>query len=179
MSIFEGSEYDDSIRQKRTSTLIGVWKSLIETGKFDSTRFKLSTPLVNETIEYYLGDLKSIRRRYKIENSRIQLHKIAGMMAGAIMRFRPVIPLFEEVETEYDLVANEVLAIFHGVAICGEYTLKDGRLEIVDQEWFDSWVKDFVYFLHHRHYTSEALIFVFETLTCLRFPENLSPKKEP
>src|SRR4051812_28783917 len=81
------------IREKRTQTLIGVWKSLVDAGKFDENRLRLSVPLVNETIEYYLGDYASLKRRYRIEDTRIQLHKIAGMMAGAIMRFRPIVPL--------------------------------------------------------------------------------------
>jgi hypothetical protein len=35
-----------------------------------------------------------------------------------------------------------------------------------------------VYLLHYRHYTSEALIFTFETLTWLRFPNNMRPIEE-
>jgi len=166
------------IREKRTQTLIGVWKSLVDTGKFDENRLRLSVPLVNETIEYYLGDYASLKRRYRIEDTRIQLHKIAGMMAGAIMRFRPIVPLVEVFETEYELVANELLAVIHGVAICGEYAARDGHLEIVDEEWFDPWLKDFLYMLHYRHYTSEALMFAFETLTWLRFRDNMRTTSE-
>ena len=164
----------DEIREKRVCTLIGLWRSLVESGKLSEDRLKLSTPLLNETVEYYLGDLESIKRRYKIQNSRIQLHKIAGMMAGAILRFRPIIPIAETIESDYEVVANELFAVLHGIAVCGEYNLRDGRLDIVEEEWFDPWLKDFVYLLHYRHYTSEALIFVFETLTWLRFPDNMA-----
>ncbi len=173
MLVPDEKDYLDDIREKRVRTLIGTWKSLVQTGRFSGERLKLSVPLLNETVEYYIGDLKSLKRRYGIESSKIQLHKIAGMMAGAIMRFRPIIPQFDKIESEYELVANELLAVFHGVAICGEYNLTDGRLEIVDEEWFDPWLKDFLYLLHYRHYTSEALIFTFETLTYLRFPKNV------
>jgi len=174
MSVSNEKAYLDAIREKRVRTLIGLWKSLVETGKFSEERLKLSNPLLNETVEYYLGDLESLKRRYKIQDSRIQLHKIAGMMAGAILRFRPIIPIVDKIESEYEVVANELFAVLHGIAICGEYNLTDGRLDIVDEEWFDSWLKDFIYLLHYRHYTSEALIFTFETLTCLRFPKNMS-----
>lgn len=178
MSVPDEKAYIAGVREKRVRTLLGTWKSLVQTDKFSAERLKLSTPLLNETVEYYLGDLQSLKRRYKIEDSRIQLHKIAGMMAGAILRFRPIIPLVDQFESEYEVVANELFAILHGVAICGEYHLKDGRLDIIDQEWFDPWLKDFLYFLHYRHYTSEALIFTFETLSYLRFPENMNPVEE-
>jgi len=168
----------DELRAKRVRTLIGVWKSLVQTGKFSDARLKLSVPLLNETVEYYLGDLDSLKRRYRIDKSRVQLHKIAGMMAGAILRFRPIIPIVDKITSEYELVANELFAIFHGIAICGEYNLHDGRLEIIDEEWFDPWLQDFLYLLHYRHYTSEALIFTFETLTWLRFPKNMAPVDE-
>ena len=100
------------------------------------------------------------------------------MMAGAILRFRPIIPIVERIESEYELVANELFAVIHGVAVCGEYNLTDGRFDIVDEEWFDPWLKDFIYLLHYRHYTSEALIFTFETLTWLRFPNNMRATEE-
>jgi hypothetical protein len=170
--------YIDVIREKRVRTLIGTWKSLVQTGKFSDARLKLAVPLLNETVEYYLGDLESLKRRYRIENSRIQLHKIAGMMAGAILRFRPIVPIVDKIESQYEVVANELFAVIHGIAICGEYHLTDGRLDIVDEEWFEPWLKDFLYLLHYRHYTSEALIFTFETLTWLRFPRNMHPVKE-
>src|SRR4051794_30910380 len=105
--------YLDAVREKRLRTLIGLWKSLVETGRFSEERLKLSVPLLNETVEYYLGDLQSLKRRYKIQDSRVQLHKIAGMMAGAILRFRPIIPLFDKMESEYEIVANELFAVLH------------------------------------------------------------------
>jgi hypothetical protein len=178
MSVPDKKAYLNATREKRVRTLIGLWKSLVETDKFSEKRLKLSPPLLNETVEYYLGDLESLKRRYKIQDTRIQLHKIAGMMAGAILRFRPIIPIVDKIDSEYEVVANEFFAVLHGVAICGEYNLTDGRLDIVDEEWFDPWLKDFIYLLHYRHYTSEALIFTFETLTWLRFPKNMCPIEE-
>jgi hypothetical protein len=178
MFVSDEKIYIEKLREKRVRTLIGIWKSLVQTGKFSDARLKLSVPLLNETVEYYLGDLDSLKRRYRIQNSRIQLHKIAGMMAGAILRFRPIIPLVDKIESEYEIVANELFAVFHGIAICGEYNLTDGRLDIVDEEWFEPWLKDFLYLLHYRHYTSEALIFTFETLTWLRFPKNMHQTDE-
>ena len=162
-----------AIREKRVKTLIGVWDSLVSNGKIDPRRQNLSTPLINEVVEHYIADLIVLRIRYKIENSKIQLHKIAGLIAASILRYRPVIPLVESFNSDYELYANEILAVMHGIAICGEYTEKDGPLEIIDEDWFDQWLKDFLYLMHCRHTTPESLIFIFETLCCLRFPKNI------
>ena len=161
------------IREKRIKTLIGVWDSLVSNGKLDSTRLKLSSPLINEVVEHYISDYTILRKRYKIAQSKIQLHKIAGLMAASILRYRPVIPLVETFQSDYEIFSNEILAVMHGIAICGEYVAKDGPLEIIDEDWFDQWFKDFLYLLHCRNYTAESLIFVFETLCCLRFKINM------
>ena len=163
----------EAIREKRTKTLIGVWDLLISNGQINSLRLHLSTPLINEVIEHYIADYSVLRQRYKIQNSKIQLHKISGLMAASILRYRPVVPLVEEFKTDYEICANEILAVIHGIAICGEYVAKDGPLEILNEEWFDKWLKDFLYLLHCRNYTPESLIFVFQTLCCLRFPVNM------
>lgn len=167
-----------AIREKRVKTLIGVWDSLVSSGKIDPLRQKLSTPLINEVVEHYIADLIVIKTRYKIGGSKIQLHKIAGLVAASILRYRPVVPLIENFKTDYEIYANEILAVMHGIAICGEYTEKDGPLEILDENWFDQWVKDFLYLAHCRNTTPESLMFIFETLCCLRFPKNLQNMSE-
>lgn len=166
-------ETREEIGTKRLAVILGVWEQLVAAEKFDPRRLKLATPLVNEVIEYYLNDLSILKQRYRIEANLIQLHKIAGLMTAAILRFRPIVPLTDEVEGEYELYANELLAIIHGVVICGEYAAKDGTLDILDEPWFNPWLKDFLFLLHFRHVTSEGLIFIFQTLTVLRFPGNL------
>ena len=152
----------EAIREKRTKTLIGVWDLLISNGQINSLRLHLSTPLINEVIEHYIADYSVLRQRYKIQNSKIQLHKISGLMAASILRYRPVVPLVEEFKTDYEICANEILAVIHGIAICGEYVAKDGPLEILNEEWFDKWLKDFLYLLHCRNYTPES--------TCKTYP---------
>lgn len=162
-----------AIREKRTKTLIGVWDLLVASGKLDPKKFQLSPPLINEVVEHYIADYSVLRQRYKIQSSKIQLHKIAGLVAASIMRYRPVTPLVDEFKTDYEICANEILAVIHGIAICGEYTEKDSPLEILDEEWFDRWFRDFLYLLHCRNYTPESLIFVFQTLCSLRFQQNM------
>lgn len=162
-------EEKDAARLKRTKTLIGVWDILVASGEIDGECLKLSAPLVNEVIEHYLADLEIIKKRYRIEN-RIQLHKVAGLMAGAIMRFRPVIPIGDVFTNELDIYANEILSIYHGLAICGEYIDKDERIGISLEPWFAGWIKNFIYLLHHRTYTSESIILIYETLCYSHFP---------
>ena len=169
--------YQQHIRAKRTQTLLGVWNTLVANGQLSATKFKLSAPLVNEVIEQYVADLGILKKRYRIEQ-RIQLHKIAGLMTAAILRFRPVIPLVEEYTSEYDMCANELLAIFHGVAICGEYTTKDGCLDVIAEDWFNRWLRDFLYLLHYRNHTPESLMFIYETLCCVRFRANLEKSED-
>ncbi len=164
----------ERIRRKRIETLIGVWDILLQNKKFDSSRLRLSPPLVNEVIEQYLADYSVLKVRYKIQGTKIQLHKIAGLLTASILRFRPVIPLVNEYESDYEMCANEILAVIQGVAICGEYTAKDGHLALTQEAWFNEWFKDFIFLLHRRNYTAESVIFVYQTLCCLRFPENLT-----
>ena len=164
--------YIAEIRAKRTSVLLGIWEHLVKSGKVNPDRQKLAVPLLGEVVEYYINDLCILKRRYRIDTNRIQLHKIAGLMTGAVLRFRPIIPLVDELESEYELYANELLAVVNGIAICGEYAAKDGQLEIFDEPWFNPGLKDFLFLLHFRHITSEGLIFVYQTLTTLKFPQN-------
>ncbi len=173
MSAQDDPDVLQPIREKRTQTLIGVWDSLVASNKFDPARLKLSVPLVNEVIEHYLSDYIILKKRYKIEDSRIQLHKVAGLMSAAILRYRPIIPLIDEYASDYEISANEILAVIQGIAICGEYTAKDSHLEILDESWFERWFRDFLYLLHCRNYTAESLIMIYETICCLKFPKNL------
>ena len=89
-----------TLRIKRTQVLVGTWKALVAHNKLDPERLKLSAPLTNEVIEYYLADNSAIKARYKI-SGRIQLHKVAGLMTAAILRFRPIIPLVDEYESYF------------------------------------------------------------------------------
>lgn len=162
-----------AVRLKRTETLVGVWDILVATGKLDGAAFKLSTPLVNEVIEHYIADLEVMKLRYKIHDL-IHLHKVAGLMTGAIMRFRPVIPIGDEYPSEISIYANEIMAIYHGIAICGQEVERNERMRISTKAWFANWMKDFIYLLHHRNHNPESLIFIYETLCYSHFPSSFT-----
>ena len=76
-------------RRKRLQALIGCWSDFSIINK-DS--YLLSPVLVEEVVEHYIQDLEILKTRYVI-NNKAQLHKVAGLMAAAIVRFRPIIPL--------------------------------------------------------------------------------------
>ena len=162
----------EEIRAKRMAVLLGVWDRLLLAGKVSKTHLRLSPLLANEVIEQYMADRDVLRKRYKI-SGRIQLHKIAGLMAAAILRFRPAVPMTDDLNLPVELYANELLAVYHGVAICAELTARDQYVGLIESPWFGRWLNEFIYLLHFRNYTAESLVFIFYTLTVLNFPENL------
>jgi hypothetical protein len=159
------------IRARRLKTFLGVWSAIKAKGEFPEDQVTLSKALLNEVVEHYIMDVRIMRRRYNITDN-IQLHKIAGLTTCALMRFRPIVPLKDEFRSEDQMYANETFAIIHGIAICGEYTNREGELKILEEPWFEGWYNSFRYLLHFRNYTAESIIFAYETITRLRFPEN-------
>jgi hypothetical protein len=169
------SKYLDNLRKKRMQTLIGVWKALDEASLVPDS-YRLSSLLINEVVEHYISDVRVIKFRYRIED-RIKLHKVAGLMTASIVRFKPAIACQEEKIDVYDPFINESFAIIHGLAICGECEQNDEYLALTKEPWFDQWLNDFRYLLRYRNYTAESLIFIFQTLCELRFPEYSEPIK--
>lgn len=171
---FLSDEKIEVIKQKRSVLMARVWEHFIAEKIVDPDRFHFSIPLINEIIAHYLDDVKAIKCRYKILDC-IQLHKVAGLMTALIMRYRPIVPRkdVDKYVGEEDAYLNEQFAIFHGLAICGELSLPECE-EMAQEDWFESWVLDFKYLLHARNYTPESLIFVFETISMLKFPKNFT-----
>jgi hypothetical protein len=169
---------ETDIREKRYFLIKSLWNLMISQGYFKDDRLKLSIPLVDEVIEHYIADWAIIKIRYKIPNE-IQLHKIAGLMAASILRYRPIIPLTDDLDGKHEIYANEFFAILHGLAICGEFSLEKCQM-LATEDWFETWLDDFLHLLHRRNYTAEALAFIFETLCIFAFQENFekSSKKK-
>lgn len=157
----------EAIGAKRLATLRGIWRTLVANNLFYENRLVLSEAALGEIVEFYLSDLRIIKRRYNIRG-RIKRHKIAGLMTSAILRFRPIHVVGGHYENDAELYANEFFAIIHALAICGERNDQTLRIEILSEDWFGAWLDSFMYLLHHRNYTSESLIMIFETLSLLR-----------
>lgn len=79
----------EEIRHKRTAQLLGTWSMMQQRFKdLNGTAF-LHSHLVAETVERYLRDREELIARHNIRG-RIQRHKIAGLMASAIVKTRPI-----------------------------------------------------------------------------------------
>lgn len=167
-SVYPSIDEIEFVRGKRRRTLVETWELLPHS---KDSRYKLSIPQVIDVVEHYIEDWKALKRRYNIADE-IQLHKIAGLVAGTIMRYRPILFLADAVETESDLYANEKLAIFHGLAICSEMS-KSPLDGFINNPRFDRWLNDFIFLLRKRNYTSESLMLVFQTISLQAFPEGL------
>ena len=161
----------DEIRFKRTHTLVATWDLMQERYRdLKGTAF-LHNHLVAEVVENYLLDRESLVHRHTIRG-RIQRHKIAGLMAAAIVKTRPV-QLYDDMGKGARLSRdNETLAVLHCIAICGE-GYKEKALELVKLPQFATWYSDFIYQLRRRHDCGAWCSLVFETLSFTYFPTNL------
>ncbi|MDR2554365.1 MAG: hypothetical protein LBC64_02955 [Fibromonadaceae bacterium] len=162
------------IREKRINSIVSAWKLLTEAGILTSDTMFLSQPLLEETVEYYLSDRDILKTRYKIED-KIQLYKVAGLIANAIVRVKPIIPKPElnSFTKDSEIYANEILAIYHALAVCSEY---DTSYNITEEDWFPKWLDSIVFMLHQRRHTAEMLMSVFETISRILYKNGL---KEP
>ena len=156
------------IKEKRTECILQSFKTLADEGLISADTMYLSISLLEETVEYYLSDRDILKIRYNIDD-RIQLHKVAGLLANAIVRIKPIVPRpsLESFSQDSEIYANEILAVYEGLAICSEY---DVESRITKEPWFDEWFDNFIFMLHHRRYTAESLMFIFETVSRICFP---------
>lgn len=161
------------LRERRMDSLIGVWEQLCS-GVLNKERLYLNPDLINEVVEHYIADYRVMKWRYNIQG-RIQLHKIAGLIACAILRYRPILPKDGVTLTEDELRANELYAVYHGIAVCAEYHREN--LKITKEPFFLQWLDNFTFLLHYRNYTPEAIIFVFETFSWFAFPKNFTTEE--
>ncbi|MDR0306114.1 MAG: hypothetical protein LBI42_04660 [Chitinispirillales bacterium] len=159
---------NESIKDKRIECLCQSFKTLKEAGLISTDTMYMSVPLLEETVKYYLSDMEVLKKRYSITD-RIQLHKIAGLLTNAIVRVKPVVPIpdIKSFSKDSEIYANEILAIYEGLAICSEYDLE---YQITKEPWFDEWFNNFIFMLHHRRHTAESLMFIFETVSRICFP---------
>jgi hypothetical protein len=105
--------------------------------------------------------------RYGIAG-KVQPQKTAGLMAAAVMRFRPVLPKNPGDENLLWQEANEYLATFHGLCVCSELGNDKIDLQFVEKFYTQpespEWLSNLFYLLKFRNYTPESLAMVFDTL---------------
>jgi len=155
------------IDEKRIKTLVFAFFVLIKLGYIDSNRFKLNRSLLKSVVMHYMQDLQILKIRYGIAG-KVQPQKAAGLLAAAIMRFRPVLPINSSDETLFEQDVNELFAFFHGLCVCSELGNDKIDLQLVKsflaQSESPEWVSNFRYLLKFRNYTPESLAMVFDTL---------------
>jgi hypothetical protein len=142
----------------------------------DKHLFVLNPAIASKVVYHYAGDLEFLKRRYHIAD-KVQAPKIAGLMAGAILKYRPVVPIDGwqlGIEENY---INEFFAVYHGVCVCANHS-KSGlgnraMAALMARPYFRQWLNRFIFHIRERNYTSESLVMVFETLCFAAFPENM------
>lgn len=155
-----------------------VWRGLLRTKLINKEYFTLNRIILEDTVRHYVEELHILKIRYKIEDL-AQSQKISGLVADAILKFRPVAPIDGLCNDEHIKgdTSNELLAIYHGMMICADHYIRNygasydsisGFLKTVRCK---DWVDKYVYLLKKRNYTPEALIMVFEGFCLANFPE--------
>ena len=151
------------------SILLGSYTLLTQKNRSVKEGTQLNEVLVAVAVETYLTVRKALCGEHKIPG-RIQRHKIAGLMAGAILKAKPI---QLNVTRDRLLFDNEMLAAYHGLAVCAEN--EHGRLQtLTSTEHFHTWLSDLIHLFTHHPTHTESFILIFETLSLTYFPNNLS-----
>jgi len=138
--------------------------------------FELNPALTQKATYHYAKDLRVLKKRYQIED-KAQAPNVAGLMAGAILKYRPLVPFYGPQDGIEKDAVNEFLAIYYGICVCANYR-GDGAgnkemAALMAKPHFRLWLRRFAYLLKERNFTSEALILIFETLCLFAFPDAL------
>jgi hypothetical protein len=157
-----------NLKQKRAVSLAKAAIRLMSKGVIDKSKYTLNAILITKTVEHYLQDLEILKKRYRIPG-RANMSKIAGLMAYAIVKFKPLALINGKSPDVKDFSANEWLAIYYGLCVCAD--LGDGDSDenglvglLISNPFFDEWFRNFKYLLEERNYTAESLIMIFGTL---------------
>lgn len=157
----------ENLRTKRAKSLVMATVWLMNTGVIDKTRYVLNANILTKVIERYVQDLDFLKKRYGI-TGRAAMPKIAGLMAYAILKFRPLVFTNGNEQNIKDFGANAWLAAYYGICVCvdlgGGSFDEDGLGSLISNPYFDEWFKNFKYLLEERSYSAESLVMVFATL---------------
>jgi len=158
-------------------TLAKAWLNISTRGNVPGKElFTLNPAIAGRVVRHYVNDLDHLKQRYGIEKN-AQPPKVAGLMANAILKYRPLVPTDEWDVNIGSSQPNEFLAIFHGITVCAEYgeTGLGNRAmaALMAKPNFRVWLDRFLFLLRERNYTSESLIMTFETLCMVAFPDSM------
>jgi len=154
------------IKEKRVLSLVYMARQLMASKVIDGDGYVLNADAVACVVEHYVQDLVNLKSRYGI-SGKANSAKVAGLMAGAIMRYRPLLPVNGKARIAGHY-GNEMLAIYHGLAICsiqsnGQVNYEEIK-KFINSPKFSEWIGRFKYLLGTRNCTPENLAFVFDTI---------------
>jgi hypothetical protein len=157
----------EDLKTKRAKSLVNAAVWLMTKGVIDKSKYTFNATIITKVIERYVLDLDFLKKRYGIPG-RAAMPKIAGLMAYAIVKFKPLVLANGAEQNIKDFGANEWLAIFYGLCVSAD--LGNGNINeediglIVANPYFEEWFRNFKYLLEERCYTAESLVMVFATL---------------
>ncbi|MDR0307412.1 MAG: hypothetical protein LBI42_11325 [Chitinispirillales bacterium] len=136
--------------------------------------FELNPDITKKTVFHYVKDLRFLKKRYQIEDM-VQPPKIAGLMANAILKYRPLVPFYGPQGGIEKNKVNEYFAIYHGICVCANYKGlgvegNSAMRALMANPKFKEWHEKFTFLIRERNYTAESLIMAFETLCLFAFP---------
>jgi hypothetical protein len=170
----------EQIRFARSVTLEAAWIKIREEFKDLGFVPTLNSVAVRKITEDYIATREAFSKRYKITD-RIQRPKIAGFMAASILRYKPVAINDQDHSPAHgygSTQANEMLAFWHGLAICAEGAPEEDIHRLISSPVFETWYNDILWLFEHNTVCSEALVMIFETLSLLFFTDNLKRHTE-
>jgi len=164
---------EEEIRRKRREALFAVYEGMCDQYNVMAKYTRIDAHRVARTVEEYISERRALVYRDRIP-SRIQRHKVAGLMASAILSNRPIrmanTNAFGRTRASMD---NELFAIHHGLATCAEDCSEKQIKSLLQTRHFSSWENDFAFILRRGSRDNDSLIFIFKTLCLTYFPENL------
>jgi hypothetical protein len=168
---------DEELLQKRVESLMSIWDELKANFPDDFAGCYLDVELLREVVENYLVDRRAYMERCKIKPpSKIKLHKIAGLLASSVCKFRPV-QFVEGTGPHSHVMQNELLAFWHGIFVCSEpYKPHSGELalSLTKCEFFPHFQQEVLSLFHRRCDSADAFISLFHAICIHYFPLAIS-----
>lgn len=173
----DSEERIELLRQRRTAQLLLTYEDVRNRYQEIAESTELDERNVVRAVECYLELRDTLRRKHGIE-SKIQKHKIAGLMATAIMKHPPIRLISSQVEDGLSK-DNEYLAAVHGLAICAEDEnaefpdITSVIARLCDTKNFADWFRELIFDLSEcSPDQSSGLIMTFRTISLTHFPHN-------
>ena len=159
---------DLAMKYKRIFVFINTLREFLKKNSVDC-KYGVDANALTKIVKCYIDDLSILKKRYK--SARVQLPKIAGLMANLIVKYRPVVPF--NTKDNPATAINETFAIYHALCICSDFS--DGAELVAFEQTaeYSQFYTDMIYLLN-RNYTPECLIMIFKTLCMFQFKSYLN-----